>query len=93
LEKNVEGLYDSSAGSSKMKPTIPEVLERFRAYHEIYPGWGSLHIVLDDGNVKDSNVAFCRNYALAQNDEEGVELADILLQMSETQRLKLGEIA
>lgn len=50
---------------------------------------GNLHIVLDDGNVKDSNVQFCLNQAEENGDVKGVELAKILLQMSKTQRLKL----
>jgi hypothetical protein len=75
------------------KPTIPEVLDRFRAYHESEPVWGSLHIVLDDGNVDDSDVMFCVRYALENGDDEGAELARILLKMSRTQRLKLGGIA
>ena len=39
------------------KPTIPEVRARFQRYHKDNPSWGSLHIVLDDGNVSDGNVA------------------------------------
>lgn len=40
--------------------TVPDVLERFQMYHR-EPGnscWGSLHIVLDDGNLKDHHVKF-----------------------------------
>jgi hypothetical protein len=77
------------------KPTIPEVIERFREYHR-KPGnlaWGSLHIVLDDGNVEDAHVAFCVEHAEAQGDTEGAELARILLAMSKTQRSKIGRLA
>lgn len=78
-----------------MKPTIPEVIDRFRAYQAI-PGngaWGSLHVVLDDDNVDDSTVAFCIEYAEKCGDTEGAELARILLTMSRTQRSRLGKIA
>lgn len=79
--------------SDAAKPTIPEVIERFRAYHSSEPAWGSLHIVLDDNNVRDEDVAFCRQQAEEDGDEEGLALADILARMSKTQRLKLGQIA
>ena len=75
------------------KPTIPDVIDRFRAYHAEHLTWGSLHIVLDDGNVRDSDVAFCEQWAREHGDEEGEALARILAQMSKTQREKLGVIA
>lgn len=75
-------------GSSK--PTIPEVRERFEAYFQKHPTWGSLHVVLDDGNVEDHFVLHARELADVAGDTEGFELADILLAMSKTQRLKLG---
>jgi hypothetical protein len=48
------------------RPTVPEVLPLVRAYLEIdgnYNG-GSLHIVIDDGNVADDHVEFCRRFAM-----------------------------
>lgn len=71
------------------KPTIPEVAARFAAYNSRYPAWGSLHIVLADGNVDDDSVRFCEQYAQETSDPEGAELATILLAMSRTQRRKL----
>jgi hypothetical protein len=75
-----------------VKPTIPEVLPRFRAYHIRYPEWGALHIVLADGNVSDADVAFCREVAEQRGDAEGLALATLLAQMSRTQRTKLGRL-
>ena len=75
------------------KPTIPQFLERFRAYHAIHSTWGSLHIVLDDGNVKDADVEFCIRYARDKGDAEGAELAHLLSLMSPTQRRRLASIA
>lgn len=71
------------------KPTIPEVVDAFVAYHEREPVWGSLHIVLDDDNVGDDSVRFCIEYAKEKGDAEGQRLAEILLTMSRTQRLRL----
>lgn len=73
-----------------MKPTIPSVRERFQRYHERFPSWGSLHIVLDDGNVADNHVQWSIDHAVDYQDEEGAALGRILLTMSKTQRRKLG---
>ncbi len=73
------------------KPTVPEVLPLVRAYYA-RPGnsaGGSLHIVLEDGNVKNRDVEFCRLWAEERGDVDGVALAEILLNMSQTQRRKL----
>jgi hypothetical protein len=73
------------------KPTIPEVAPVIAAYVK-KPGndmGGSLHIVLDDGNIESHHVEFCRNYARDQGDEDGEKLAELLLQMSASQRRRL----
>jgi hypothetical protein len=73
------------------KPTVPEVLPLVEAYYAL-PGnsvGGSLHVVLDDGNVEDDHVRSCLEYARERGDKEGVELAEVLLRMSRTQRNKL----
>ena len=77
------------------KISIPDVIERFRAYHNLdgNGAWGSLHVVLDDGNVDDHSVKHCIHWAHERNDIEGQELAKILLNMSKTQRKKLGSLA
>lgn len=72
-----------------MKPSIPEVVPLFLPYYTKHDAWGSLHIVLDDGNVDDSHVRFCMESAKENGDFEGYTLASILLGMSKTQRLKL----
>lgn len=75
------------------KPTIPDVLEAFVAYHALNPAWGSLHCVLDDGNVGDKNVEAAIAWAEEKGDEEGARLGRILLSMSATQRRKLPHMA
>ncbi len=74
------------------KITVPEVMDQFVEYLR-KPGngvGGSLHIVLEDGNVQNHNVQHCLEYAQQHNDEDGAKLAEILLQMSKTQRLKIS---
>jgi hypothetical protein len=75
------------------KPTVPEVLPLVIAYcsKEENSVGGSLHIVLDDGNVEDGHVEYCIEYAKEVGDVDGVKLGKILLKMSKTQRLKLVE--
>lgn len=72
------------------KPAVPDVVERFAGYYQANATWGSLHIVLEDGNVSDRSVEFCEQYAKESGDLEGAELAATLLRMSKTQRLKLS---
>lgn len=71
------------------KPTVPDVMPLVRAYYETHLTGGHLHIVLDDGNVADHHIHFCRAEAEKAGDPEGVALADALLLMSERQRLKI----
>ena len=73
------------------KPTINHVLPLVRAYYAKAGNGvgGSLHIVLEDGNVTDDNVRYCLNWAREHGDTDGVRLAELLLRMSKTQRLRL----
>lgn len=74
------------------KITLPEVIDGFAAYYR-QPGngaWGSLHCVLDDGNVRDRDVQGCIDSAIEKGDVEGERLARILLTLSKSQRLRLG---
>lgn len=43
------------------KPSVPQVIPAVHAYRDSKGNTlgGSLHIVLDDGNVDDSSVKFC----------------------------------
>jgi len=76
-----------------MKPTIPEVVPLFAAYYQLPENgvWGSLHCVLDDKNVRNCDVADAKAWAIDRGDAEGEKLAEILAQMSRTQRLKLPD--
>lgn len=76
------------------RPTVPEVIPLIRAYIA-KPGnnvGGCLHAVLDDNNIRDSDILWCREYALEEGDEDGVKLADLLLAMTKTQRNKITSL-
>ncbi|ACL58840.1 hypothetical protein Mnod_3948 [Methylobacterium nodulans ORS 2060] len=72
------------------RPTIPDVLDRFRSYHAREPSWGALHVVLDDINLTDAHVRQGQDFARERGDEEGYALGEILLKMTITQRLWLA---
>lgn len=71
--------------------TVPGLLPRVHAYRNLPENGvgGSLHIVLDDGNIRDSDLRFCLDYALTKGDTEGAALARLLLGMTKTQRKKV----
>ncbi len=75
------------------KITVPEVMDQFVEYLR-KPGngvGGSLHIVLDDQNIQNHHVEFCISHAEQCDDEDGIKLGKILLEMSKTQRLKISK--
>lgn len=77
------------------RPKVPDVLplaERYMTRPGNLSG-GSLHVVLEEGDVDDASVASCVPYAEAMGDAEGAELARLMLRMSPTQRGKIARIA
>lgn len=82
------------------RPTVPEVLPLARAYIAEHPTGGSLHVALEDGNLRDSDLIFCYRWAMIDGrieggwdtgpiDHAGAALALLLLAMSPTQRRKV----
>jgi hypothetical protein len=71
------------------RPTVPQVLPFVRAYYNDHGAGGSLHIVLDDGNLEDGSVQFCIDSAEERGDAAGAALGRLLLQMTRTQRAKV----
>ena len=73
------------------KKTVPEVMPLIIDYYskEENGAGGSLHIVLNDGNIDDDSIIWCINYAKEKGDKDGVKLGKILLGMSKTQRRKI----
>jgi hypothetical protein len=79
-------------------PRWPEalaVVEEYLARRGIAAGGpegGALHIVLADQNVERAHVEWCRDQAREKEDEETVRVAEMLLEMSQTQRLKVATL-
>lgn len=75
-----------------MKPTIPEVLPLIKEFakKEGNEVGGNLHITLDDGNVDDGHIQYCLERSCKAGDTLGVRVAETLMKMSKTQRIKLA---
>jgi hypothetical protein len=69
-----------------MNAKVEKAIKMSRAYWGNVAGGGSLHIVLEDGNLETDHVLWCKNYAKEQGDPEGVKLAEFLLTLTEDER-------
>lgn len=74
-----------------MKPSIQFMREIVHSFYSLDGNivGGSLHIVLDDYNIEDNHIVWCKNYALEKQDEDGVFMCDLLLQFTEDEREKI----
>ena len=68
----------------------PEIAQAFYNYNKNHGAWGAFHIVLDDPNLDDDSAAFCKKWAIENDDKEAIALSDYLIAMSPSQRRKLG---
>ena len=75
------------------RTTIPDVVRVFADYLEDNPTWGSLHVVLDDGNVGDDSIKHCIDVSREANDAAGLVLGRTLLTLTKTQRRALPDAA
>lgn len=86
----MNGSTPSLFGSALMHPFMRHRLDRemvglFKKYHDFHGAWGSLHVVLDDGNFRLRIVRSCFEQAMAANDMMGALLAQFMLKMTKTQ--------
>jgi hypothetical protein len=72
----------------RRKPTVDEVVALAKEYYALDGNGvgGSLHIVLDDGNLGRSHVTWCEGYACGARDRPGAVLAGALLRLSKKER-------
>lgn len=83
--EEVKKLNDSPA-----KPSVDRVMPLIRHYCTQAHGLGgNLHIFVEDGNIDDDDIRFCKNNAIDSNDLMCRELCDVLLSMSKTQRKEI----
>ena len=71
--------------------TTAEIVELVEAYYA-KPGnlaGGNLHIVLDDGNVEDENIEWCRERCLEAGDSDGLLLCTLLAERGRSTRRRI----
>lgn len=92
MPPSVQLATDALALYSKPRITVPDALPLVRRYYALRgnSNGGSLHIVLEDGNVEDGDIAYCMGWAERDSDHAGQALALVLRRMSKTQRRKLA---
>ena len=58
------------------KITVPQLIEECKKYYAMpnNSAGGSLHIVLDNDNIKDNHIKFCIETAESKGDKAGVML-------------------
>jgi hypothetical protein len=61
-------------------------IELCKHYYQNNGSGGSLHIILEDGNLENAHINWCAGFACAINDNEGSDIANLMLLMSKTQR-------
>lgn len=71
------------------RPQTPEVIQLAKKLYEDHCAGCCLHITLDDGNVRDSDVEFCMKRAIEKAHPLCQEIAGKLLLMTKTQRLRV----
>ena len=74
----------------RVKPLVPEVAPFVRALYGRCSVGCCLHVVLDDGNLEDDFVRSAVEWAIERGHADCEHLARLMLQMSRTQRRKLG---
>jgi hypothetical protein len=68
---------DCTVPNSPAQRKWDDTVRRFREYETA--GWGSLHVVMDDGNLERTHVLFCYEWARSEGDKEGQALAALML--------------
>ena len=76
-----------------MNHTVTEVLPLVWDLYDRNGVGCCLHIVLDDGNIRDNDVEFCIGQAATEGHKDCEDLARKLLGMSKTQRKILSSRA
>lgn len=76
----------------KGRPVVADVQPLMWAYRDSPGGnvGGNLHIILDDGNIRDKDIKHCRDVCRHRHDLAGLRLCELLLQMSKSQRARLA---
>lgn len=58
-------------------------------YYKNNGAGGNLHVVLDDGNLEDINIGWCAGLCLGRQDHEGMDIANLMRNMTMAQRQRV----
>jgi len=72
------------------RPTVPDVIPYLRSIYARHSAGCCLHILLDDGNVRQADAEFCLAQARDRGHADCLAAAELLVRMTRTQRLKAG---
>lgn len=72
----------------KFKPLVFELIEYYTTQID-NPTGGSLHIVLDDGNLDDGDLFHCQEFAQKHKDDFGYFLATLLRYFTKEERTEM----
>jgi hypothetical protein len=73
------------------RPTVPEVLPLAQAVYRRSSVGCCLHILLDDYNVQSCDAQYCLDAARRAGHADCLAVAEALMRMTATQRLRLAK--
>jgi hypothetical protein len=71
------------------RPTVPDVLPLVRQIYERHCAGCCLHIMTDDCNIEQGHADFCLDWAKRQGHDDCIRAAEMMVQMTETQRKRI----
>lgn len=80
--------YNSLYESIKNDDTVwlNKMLDIVKHYTDVEINGGSLHIILEDGNLEDSHLYWCAGLCYGYQDHEGSDIANLMIAMTMKQR-------
>ena len=84
-------MEDYAKQQKEKNQLFKDTLQLKREIYAKYPVGGALHIVLDDGNLRNKHIEWCIEEIekLEEDKELFLNCANNLLKMTQTQRLKI----
>lgn len=85
-----KGCWEEAGSPTIMNEKVQEAIELARIVYDTNGAGGGLHIVLDDFNIEDSDIEWCLEEGIRDNDNTDAEterdLAQLLLTMTLEER-------
>jgi len=78
-----------AVNKSRTRPTVPDVLPLVRKVYDQHGAGCCLHVVVDDGNWQQCFADSCLEWARENGHPDCIAAAEMLAQMTGTQRKKV----